>query len=221
MNGYANWHVSLPHNTNTNEIFGKKRIEQCIVHIELLKKKTITQCYNCLEFHHTASNCFHQTKCLICAENHKAHDCKQSKNIKPKCANCGGDHVATHLSVCPEFKKAIQNSKSVKNEILTGSVTKKVIKQLQSQVASVDVKQTPVRNRNQKQPNNKRADDPMIPASTPSNNPNKNKKNKNRDKNNKINSNIKQLTMEQINTNFQQLFEMMSAIQNSIAKNNA
>lgn len=221
LNGYANWHVSLPHNTNTTELFGKKRIEQCIVHVELLKKKTITQCYKCLEFHHTASNCFHQTKCLICAENHKASECTLGKNIKPKCANCGGDHVATHLSVCPAYQKAIQNSKSVKSEIITGSVTKKVIKQLQSQIANVENKQSSIRKRDQNKSNNSHTDDPMIPASTPSNNPTKKKKNKSDDKNNKKSNNNNQLTIEQIAANFQQLFEMFGALQNTILKNNA
>lgn len=221
LNGYANWHVSLPHNTNTADLFGKKRIEQCIVNIELLKKKTITQCYNCLEFHHTASNCFHQTKCLICAENHKASECKQGKNIKPKCGNCGGDHVATYLSACPAFEKALQNSKSVKNEIVAGSVTKKVIKQLQSQIANANNKQTSTRDRSQNNSNKNVNDDPMIPASTPSNNPTKKKKKKNGDKNNKKNNNNNQLTMDQIAANFQQLFEMFGALQNTILNNNA
>lgn len=221
LNGYANWHVSLPHNTNTSDLFGKKRIEQCIVNIELLKKKTITQCYNCLDFHHTASNCFHQTKCLICAEKHKASECKQGKNIKPKCANCGGDHVATHLSACPAFEKALQNSKSVKNEIVAGSVTKKVIKQLQSNIASANNKQSSTRNRNQNNSNKNLNDDPMIPASTPSNNPTKKKKQKNGDKNNKKINNNNQITMDQIAANFRQLFEMFGALQKTISKNNA
>lgn len=107
----------------------------------------------------------------------------------------------------------------MKDEIIAGSVTKKVIKQLQSQINNSEDKQTVVRKRNQTQSTN--IEDPMIPASTPTNNPSKKKKNKKGNKNNNKNGDNNQLTMDQITANFQQLFQMIGAIQNSIVKNNA
>lgn len=128
LNGFANWHISLPNGTNTESLFKQKhRIGQCIVRIESLKKRSIVQCYNCLRFHLTATNCFHSTRCLICAGPHKANQCTQGKMVKPKCANCGNDHVATNLGKCQAYEKIVGSSKKFKEAIQIPDMVNRII----------------------------------------------------------------------------------------------
>ena len=50
------------------------------------------QCYNCQRLHHMAKSCTAKMRCLICSGEHNKKDCDRPNN--PKCANCGGAHVA-------------------------------------------------------------------------------------------------------------------------------
>ena len=55
----------------------------------------VYQCYNCQKFGHTASICTSQTKCVVCAGDHKLDNCPNRENGIKKCVNCGGEHTAS------------------------------------------------------------------------------------------------------------------------------
>lgn len=58
------------------------------------------QCRNCLQFDHSAANCFAAARCLKCARDHRSKDCTKDPALPAKCYNCGGAHTATY-SGCP------------------------------------------------------------------------------------------------------------------------
>ena len=78
---------------------------------------SVSQCFNCQNFGHSAKNCGSQIKCLICGEGHSHKGCLNREARKPKCANCKGPHVASYKG-CPEYKNqefrqhVINNQKS-------------------------------------------------------------------------------------------------------------
>ena len=47
---------------------------------------SVTQCFNCQSFGHSAKNCRSKQKCLICGESHSHHGCSNKEARKPKCA---------------------------------------------------------------------------------------------------------------------------------------
>ena len=65
---------------------------------------SVTQCYNCQSFGHSAKNCRSKQKCLICGKSHFHKGCPNKEARKPKCANCKGPHVASYKG-CTECKK--------------------------------------------------------------------------------------------------------------------
>ncbi|UYV79488.1 hypothetical protein LAZ67_17002858, partial [Cordylochernes scorpioides] len=70
--------------------------------------KRVTQCFNCQGFGHGQLNCFLKSKCVKCAEEHHSKDCpRKSKQLPPKCANCGEAHTANYRG-CPNFPKPQQ-----------------------------------------------------------------------------------------------------------------
>ena len=62
---------------------------------------SVTQCYNCQSFGHSAKNCRSKQKCLICDENHSHKGYPNRETRKPKCAKCAN---LTYKG-CPEYKK--------------------------------------------------------------------------------------------------------------------
>ena len=69
----------------------------------------VTQCYKCQGFNHIAKDCKKEQKCVRCAGAHKSTECpdKDKANLKPKCSNCNGDHVASYRE-CPKFKDQVK-----------------------------------------------------------------------------------------------------------------
>ena len=65
---------------------------------------SVTQCFNCQSFGHSAKNCRSKQKCLICGESHSHKGCPNKEARKPNCANCKGPHIASYKG-CPEYKK--------------------------------------------------------------------------------------------------------------------
>ena len=49
------------------------------------------QCYNCQRLGHTANNCKAKKRCLKCGNSHIYKECNAEK---PKCANCGKEHMS-------------------------------------------------------------------------------------------------------------------------------
>ena len=70
----------------------------------------MTQCYKCQGFNHIAKYmyCKKVQKCVRCAGSHKSSECpdKDKNNLKLKCSNCDGEHVASSKE-CPKFKDQI------------------------------------------------------------------------------------------------------------------
>ena len=71
---------------------------------EFRQPVSVTQCFNCQSFGHSAKNCRSKQKCLICSESHFHKGCHNKEARKHKCANCKGPHVASYKG-CPEYKK--------------------------------------------------------------------------------------------------------------------
>ena len=71
---------------------------------EFRQPVSVSQCFNCQSFGHSAKNCRSKQKCLICGESHSHKRCPNKEVRKPKCANCKRPHVASYKG-CPEYKK--------------------------------------------------------------------------------------------------------------------
>lgn len=70
----------------------------CIRHVSLYVGPVI-QCYNCLRYGHTKTNChspLESKRCRNCGENHDEAICSNSD--KPKCIFCDGKHASTLMS---------------------------------------------------------------------------------------------------------------------------
>ena len=76
---------------------------------------SVTQCYNCQSFGHSAENCRSKQKCLICCESHSHKGCPNKEARKPKCASCKGSHVASYKG-CPKYKKQAFRQHVVNNQ---------------------------------------------------------------------------------------------------------
>jgi hypothetical protein len=59
----------------------------------------VTQCFNCYDFGHCASQCKRNPRCGKCGENHNTRECT---NTTIKCACCKGGHQAWHRG-CPAY----------------------------------------------------------------------------------------------------------------------
>ena len=76
---------------------------------------SVTQCFICQSFGHSAKNCRSKQKCLICGESHSHHGCLNKEARKPMCANCTGPHIASY-KWCPEYKKQAFSQHVVNNQ---------------------------------------------------------------------------------------------------------
>ncbi|XP_043069073.1 uncharacterized protein [Drosophila bipectinata] len=64
-----------------------------------------TMCQRCQRYGHTKNYCRRDPVCVICAGPHHKADCALPWTSPPKCANCGGKHVATYKG-CIKFMEA-------------------------------------------------------------------------------------------------------------------
>ena len=76
---------------------------------------SVTQCFNCQSFGHSAKNCSSKHKCPICGESHSHKGCPNKEARKPKCLNCTGPHIASYKG-CPEYKKQAFRQHVVNNQ---------------------------------------------------------------------------------------------------------
>ena len=82
---------------------------------EFRKPVSVTQCFNCQSFGHSAKNCRSKQKCLIYGESHSHEGCPNKKARKPKCANCMRPHVASYKG-CQEYKRQAFRQHVVNNQ---------------------------------------------------------------------------------------------------------
>ena len=76
---------------------------------------SVTQCFNCQSFGHSAKNCRSKQKCLICGESHSHHGCPNKEARKLKCADCSGPLLASYKGF-PEYKKQAFRQHVVNNQ---------------------------------------------------------------------------------------------------------
>jgi hypothetical protein len=82
------------------------------VYWEKFKPKGISQCRNCQQFGHVASNCGMKYRCVKCKGNHGPGNCQRTlENIKDDkvfCVNCLKEgHPANYLG-CPKYKEKLE-----------------------------------------------------------------------------------------------------------------
>lgn len=63
-------------------------------------------CLSCLRYGHKASGCRSKRRCSSCMLEHDITVCTSSD--PPKCAHCGGEHIATNTRICPEYQKQMK-----------------------------------------------------------------------------------------------------------------
>lgn len=67
-------------------------------------------------------SCNNSPKCVKCKENHLTKDCKKSKDEKPYCANCHGEHRASS-KLCPTYQERLKTI-AEKREIRKSGATR-------------------------------------------------------------------------------------------------
>lgn len=62
------------------------------------KSRQTPLCLRCLQYGHTKNFCHAKPVCSFCARGHTFEACslKKNKNLLPKCAHCGGQHMGTY-----------------------------------------------------------------------------------------------------------------------------
>ena len=99
---------------------------------EFRRPTSVTQCFNCQSFGHSAKNCRSKQKCLICGESHSHKGCPNREAKKAKCANCSGPHVASYRG-CPEYKKQAFRQHVVSNQkSYAAAVSQNILPQTQT-----------------------------------------------------------------------------------------
>ena len=78
--------------------------------IHYRKTKLLPQCKNCQSSRHTKPYCNKESRCFKCAGTHPTESCKKSKEIPPKCSDCGESHPANYRGcVVAEELQALRN----------------------------------------------------------------------------------------------------------------
>ncbi|KRF85480.1 uncharacterized protein Dvir_GJ26425, isoform D [Drosophila virilis] len=103
--------VDLEYKENNNEIMDINKIGTYIVNIEksIAHTSIIKQCHKCQKFNHQTEDCkSREFVCYKCAGKHHSAECSKPREKEGKCANCGGNHIATYQG-CPIYKEALEN----------------------------------------------------------------------------------------------------------------
>lgn len=87
-----------------NKLLKVFSINKQIIEWERLKKKGLTQCYNCQRFGHIAAWCLYKYRCVKCKENHEPKKCKRvgKTDSKPYCCNCDKEDHPASWGGCPK-----------------------------------------------------------------------------------------------------------------------
>ncbi|GFX74045.1 uncharacterized protein TNCV_4475431 [Trichonephila clavipes] len=76
------------------------------VRVEGFLVRGITQCYNCNNFFHTASECRLKPRCLKCGKEHPTKQCPiKERQENPFCINCKEHGHSACYTKCPLFPK--------------------------------------------------------------------------------------------------------------------
>ncbi|KAI5729135.1 hypothetical protein M8J77_005311 [Diaphorina citri] len=113
--------LSFDKSENIDSIYKIREIMRQIVQICPMKgSKLVPQCKRCQEYGHTKNHCNKKPRCVKCAQGHLTVQCVKTKEMRPKCANCGEDHPANYRGcvVAKELQKRknqqVKSNKSIK-----------------------------------------------------------------------------------------------------------
>lgn len=81
-----------------------------------IKKFIATQCRRCQKFGHAAANCNNVYRCVKCTSDHRPGECLKTKEDKPECVNCNGDHSANYKK-CISYEEYTQRNMKNRNHI--------------------------------------------------------------------------------------------------------
>ncbi|GFV10971.1 nucleic-acid-binding protein from transposon X-element [Trichonephila clavipes] len=98
--------ITLPRNATNSKIFDIKTLGYLQVRVEGFLVRGITQCYNCNNFFHTASECRLKPRCLKCGKEHPTKQCPiKERQENPFCINCKEHGHSASYTKCPLFPK--------------------------------------------------------------------------------------------------------------------
>ncbi|BFG03159.1 uncharacterized protein DMAD_02481 [Drosophila madeirensis] len=104
--------VELEPKANNQSIFEVTAICSQQVKIEKpIRSPGVPQCHKCQMFGHTKNYCSRAVICVKCGDKHEPKDCPKEREETPKCANCGGAHVANYRG-CTKFKEYCKKRES-------------------------------------------------------------------------------------------------------------
>lgn len=91
------WRITLEPGSDVNALLSKKFINQLSgIRYERMRSNGLTQCHNCQDFGHVASNCFRNFRCVKCHLTHDQGKCptdnrtdESAPRPNPACVNCG------------------------------------------------------------------------------------------------------------------------------------
>lgn len=105
--------VTLPENTDTKSFEKIRFLLHMRVYIQTLKPSKILQCKRCQRLHHSSNYCNFDYRCVKCNDKHDPGHCKLNalgNTYKPRCCNCGGEHIASSYS-CPYIANELNKNK--------------------------------------------------------------------------------------------------------------
>lgn len=121
------WRITLEPGSDVNALLSQKFINQLSgIHYERMRSNGLTQCYNCQDFGHVASNCFRDFRCVKCHLTHVQGKCPTDNRTddsaprpSPACVNCGKTgHPANYrgCEVHQELLKRLNAKKTIQRE---------------------------------------------------------------------------------------------------------
>lgn len=107
------WRIQLEPNSDVAALLSKTQLGPLLgVRFERQRSQGISQCRNCQDLGHAASNCMRPFRCVKCCRQHDRGQCPTDlENITPRptpeCVNCGGPHPANYRN-CVVYKDTIK-----------------------------------------------------------------------------------------------------------------
>ncbi|GFY07579.1 uncharacterized protein TNCV_3650861 [Trichonephila clavipes] len=115
--------VTLPRNANNQKIFDLKTVGYMQAKIEGYLIRGITQCFNCINFFHTAENCHLKPKCLKCGKEHPTRQCPiKERQENPFCINCQEYVHSACYTKCSKFPKPKKGTPLTANKTFESNV---------------------------------------------------------------------------------------------------
>ncbi|GFW56825.1 nucleic-acid-binding protein from transposon X-element [Trichonephila clavipes] len=145
--------VILPRNANNSKIFDLAHLSYLQVKVEGYLVRGITQCFNCNNFFHTATNCFMKPRCLKCGKEHATKNCHIKERLTNLfCINCQDFGHSACYTKCPKFpqtKKGTAFTDPIKKKNFVSKWTKEGMS-FANVVSGEILSQTPPENNNNK-----------------------------------------------------------------------